>query len=97
MIEIFLISGRFIDLKHNNNSNRISCSCVGEQTLERIGKSSEREAYILMDRIRAPVQTNYLVRPQKEVVLSSVISELGIFGALLGSVPATPIVFTSCC
>lgn len=54
-------------------------------TLERISQSTEREAFILMDRIRAPVQTNYLVRPQKDVVLSSVISELGIFGALLGT------------
>lgn len=54
------------------------------QVLERLKDSQEREAYILMDRIRPPVQQNYLVRPHKPVTLAEVVSELGIFGAVLG-------------
>ncbi|KAG7160162.1 Glutathione synthetase-like 1 [Homarus americanus] len=37
--------------------------------LEKMKDSSEREAYILMDRIRPPVQHNYLVRPHESVKL----------------------------
>lgn len=47
-----------------------------------------REAYILMDKIRPPIQYNYLVRGGTEVKLSEVVSELGIFGVLIGYVIA---------
>ncbi|XP_042237831.1 glutathione synthetase-like isoform X2 [Homarus americanus] len=53
--------------------------------LEKMKDSSEREAYILMDRIRPPVQHNYLVRPHESVKLVEVVSELGIFGVVLGT------------
>ncbi|KAK4298479.1 hypothetical protein Pmani_029177 [Petrolisthes manimaculis] len=56
-----------------------------KEVLERLKDSQEREAYILMDRIRPPVQQNYLVRPHLPVTLAEVVSELGIFGAVLGS------------
>ena len=57
---------------------------ASSQTLSRIGSSPHREAYILMDRIRAPIQRNYLLRPTGEgAELKDTISELGIFGALL--------------
>jgi len=69
------------------------------ETLNAIGSTPEREAYILMERIRAPVQRNYLVRPtsgeQQWAELTDVISELGIFGALLGS-PEEILLNTSC-
>lgn len=69
------------------------------ETLKAIGSSHEREAYILMERIRAPVQRNYLVRPtsgeQQWAELTDVISELGIFGALLGS-PDKILLNTTC-
>ena len=53
--------------------------------LENIKDSEERNAYILMDRIQPPVTTNYMVRPgQKAAKLVDVISELGIFGYVIG-------------
>jgi len=52
--------------------------------LENIRNSEERNAFILMDRIHPPVTTNYMVRPGAEPALVDVISELGIFGYVLG-------------
>eukprot|EP00092_Neocalanus_flemingeri_P030197 GFUD01032776.1.p1 GENE.GFUD01032776.1~~GFUD01032776.1.p1 ORF type:complete len:483 (+),score=157.98 GFUD01032776.1:127-1575(+) len=52
--------------------------------LEKIKDSEERNAYILMDRIQPPVTTNYMVRPGQEAKLVNVISELGIFGYVIG-------------
>ena len=53
--------------------------------LEKIRDSSERDAYILMDRIYPPKTTNYMVRPGwKEPKMTEVISELGIFGYIIG-------------
>ncbi|XP_045126156.1 glutathione synthetase-like isoform X2 [Portunus trituberculatus] len=53
--------------------------------LEKIKDSQEREAYILMDRIRPPIQQNYLIRAHEPVKLVEVVSELGIFGTILGT------------
>ncbi len=45
----------------------------------------ERNAYILMDRISPPITTNYVVRPGSgDAELVKVISELGIFGYIIG-------------
>jgi len=53
--------------------------------LENIKDSEERNAYILMDRIQPPVTTNYMVRPDGQPAkLVDVISELGIFGYVIG-------------
>ena len=52
--------------------------------LEKIKDSDERNAFILMDRIHPPVTTNYMVRPGAEPALVDVISELGIFGYVIG-------------
>ena len=52
--------------------------------LEKIRHSEERNAYILMDRIHPPVTTNYMVRPGAETAMVDVISELGMFGYVLG-------------
>eukprot|EP00092_Neocalanus_flemingeri_P041729 GFUD01045450.1.p1 GENE.GFUD01045450.1~~GFUD01045450.1.p1 ORF type:complete len:481 (+),score=147.92 GFUD01045450.1:73-1515(+) len=52
--------------------------------LEKIKDSEERNAYILMDRIQPPVTTNYMVRPGQDAKLVNVISELGIFGYVIG-------------
>jgi len=52
--------------------------------LEKIKDSEERNAYILMDRIQPPVTTNYMVRPGQKPQLVDVISELGIFGYVIG-------------
>ncbi|KAF7210373.1 glutathione synthetase [Nothobranchius furzeri] len=51
------------------------------QVLEKVKDSSERMAYILMDKINpAPVQ-NYLLRRDAPLAVSSCVSELGVFGA----------------
>ena len=52
--------------------------------LENIKDSKERNAYILMDRIKPPITTNYMVRPGQNAKLVNVISELGIFGYVIG-------------
>ena len=52
--------------------------------LENIKDSEERNAFILMDRIQPPVTTNYMVRPGQNAKLVDVISELGIFGYVIG-------------
>ena len=52
--------------------------------LEKIRNSEERNAYILMDRIHPPVTTNYMVRPGVGTAMVDVISELGMFGYVLG-------------
>uniref|UniRef100_A0A672I6H6 Glutathione synthetase n=1 Tax=Salarias fasciatus TaxID=181472 RepID=A0A672I6H6_SALFA len=50
------------------------------QVLEGVKHSSERTAYILMDKIRpAPVQ-NYLLRRDAPLRISNCLSELGVFG-----------------
>ncbi|KAM7283479.1 glutathione synthetase [Ixodes scapularis] len=55
-----------------------------KQELLALGRTKEREGYILMDLITPPVNTNYIVRPGFNVELANVVSELGIFGVILG-------------
>uniref|UniRef100_A0A671KUQ8 Glutathione synthetase n=1 Tax=Sinocyclocheilus anshuiensis TaxID=1608454 RepID=A0A671KUQ8_9TELE len=51
------------------------------EVLENLKNSTERTAYILMDKIQpVPVQ-NYLLRPGAPLRLNSCLSELGVFGA----------------
>jgi len=52
--------------------------------LQNISDDDERNAYILMDRIQPPVTRNYMIRPGSEPQLVDVISELGIFGYVIG-------------
>lgn len=49
--------------------------------------SDERMGWILMDRIVPPVQSSYIIRPGMPVKydeLQEVVSELGIFGCIIG-------------
>jgi glutathione synthase len=57
-----------------------------KNVLEKLGRCRERSAYILMDRIVPPSQLNYIIRPNQPHVpeLSEVVSELGIYGVLIG-------------
>ncbi|PVD21436.1 hypothetical protein C0Q70_19609 [Pomacea canaliculata] len=52
--------------------------------LEKIGSSSEREAYILMERIFPLTEKNYLIKSGVPFTLSDVVSELGIYGVYIG-------------
>ena len=46
-----------------------------------IGSTSEREAYILMDRVNPPTQVGFILRPDAvSVEKLPLISELGVFG-----------------
>ena len=52
--------------------------------LENIKDSDERCAYILMDRIQPPITKNLMVRPKMEPFIADCVSELGIFGYIIG-------------
>ncbi|XP_047345527.1 glutathione synthetase-like [Vespa velutina] len=54
--------------------------------LTKMRNSKERTAWILMDRINPPSQKNYLISPNDiNYQLSDVISELGIYGVIIGN------------
>lgn len=53
--------------------------------LETIRDSEERNAYILMEMICPPISTNYMVRPGQDVRKVECVSELGIFGSVIGT------------
>jgi len=55
-----------------------------KEFLEKLGDSDERNAYILMERIAPPSTKNYMVRPGQPPRLVDCISELGIFGYVIG-------------
>ncbi|XP_037540329.1 glutathione synthetase [Nematolebias whitei] len=50
------------------------------QVLNRVKGSSERTAYVLMDKIVPPSVQNYLLRRDAPLEISSCVSELGVFG-----------------
>lgn len=53
--------------------------------LEMIKNSQERTAYILMELIKTPFQKNYIIAPEnKRPQLQNCLSELGIYGYILG-------------
>jgi len=52
--------------------------------LEKIKDQDERCAYILMDRIQPPITRNLMVRPNMEPFIAECVSELGIFGYVIG-------------
>lgn len=49
-------------------------------------KSKDRTAFILMNRIRPPVQNNFIIKPGDSDLPPTldVISELGVFGVVIG-------------
>ncbi|GLH08439.1 Glutathione synthetase [Gryllus bimaculatus] len=61
-----------------------------KEVLEGMRNSQERTAWILMERIKPPVQKSYMIRPGtansegQKLVPVDVVSELGIFGAVIG-------------
>jgi glutathione synthase len=52
--------------------------------LEAHRNSEERTGWILMDKINAPLQPSYVLRAGTPPIFTSVVSELGIFGVLIG-------------
>lgn len=56
-----------------------------KEVLQACKNPNELSAYILMDRIVPPTTKNYLIKPGSRAQLVDVVSELGIFGIILGS------------
>ncbi len=54
--------------------------------LAKLGQTEERSAYILMERIHPPHLKNYGLKAGEPPVLADFISELGIYGVLVGYV-----------
>lgn len=52
--------------------------------LEKLGKSPERAGYVLMDVIQPPLLRNWMIRPGNAPLLVDTVSELGIFGVIIG-------------
>ena len=52
--------------------------------LTSLGDSVERNAYILMERIQPAPLDNYVIRPGQPLTLQTLVSELGIFGVVVG-------------
>ncbi|ODN05249.1 Glutathione synthetase [Orchesella cincta] len=56
-----------------------------KEFLMKIKDSDERSAWILMEKISPPLQRNYMIRPTlKEPMFTDVVSELGVFGVIIG-------------
>lgn len=55
-----------------------------KERLQKIGSTSEREAYILMERVFPLPEKNYLIKTKVPVVLETTVSELGIYGVHIG-------------
>lgn len=53
--------------------------------LTKIGSSKQREAYILMERIKPPPIQNYIICRDERAKFCQLVSELGIFGVILGN------------
>ncbi|XP_051961275.1 glutathione synthetase-like isoform X1 [Xyrauchen texanus] len=64
------------------------------EVLENTKSSSERTAYILMDKIQPRPVQNYLLRPGAPLKLNSCLSELGVFGAYVRK--GNDMVFNEC-
>ncbi|XP_037560836.2 glutathione synthetase [Dermacentor silvarum] len=58
--------------------------CEVADQLALLAGKKQRETCVLMDRIRPPVTSSYLVAPNAAVRLQNVASEIGIFGVVLG-------------
>ena len=56
---------------------------VGEALLKMEG-TDERAGYILMDIIQPPLLRNWMIRPGNQPMLVDTLSELGIFGVIVG-------------
>ncbi|XP_070574343.1 glutathione synthetase-like [Ptychodera flava] len=56
-------------------------------TLEKIGQDEKRAEYILMDRVQPAVIPNYQIRHNTSPELMDMVSELGVFGVIIGKGP----------
>ena len=52
--------------------------------LKQLKGNPERASYILMDVIKPPLLRNWMVRPSTQPMLVDTLSELGIFGVVIG-------------
>lgn len=52
--------------------------------LKQLKDNPERASYILMDIIQPPLLRNWMIRPSTQPMLVDTLSELGIFGVIIG-------------
>ena len=55
-----------------------------KDTLEKLNGTPERAGYILMDVIQPPLIRNCVIRPGMKPFMDDTVSELGIFGVVIG-------------
>ncbi|KAI5730277.1 hypothetical protein M8J76_011978 [Diaphorina citri] len=69
--------------QREGGGNNIYGDLIPEALLSMAG-NKERSAWILMEKIIPPVQSNYLIRAGAEVKCLDIVSELGIYGVVIG-------------
>lgn len=52
--------------------------------LTKLKDNPERASFILMDVIQPPLLRNWMIRPHNDPMLVDTLSELGIFGVIIG-------------
>merc|ERR1711911_445875 len=57
-----------------------------KDALEKLNGTPERAGYILMDIIQPPLIRNWVIRPGMKPFMDDTVSELGIFGVVIGNV-----------
>ncbi|KZS15426.1 Glutathione synthetase [Daphnia magna] len=55
------------------------------EVLKQLKDNPERASYILMDIIQPPLLRNWMIRPSTQPMLVDTLSELGIFGVIIGN------------
>ncbi|CAH1270824.1 GSS [Branchiostoma lanceolatum] len=77
-------SGRFVmKPQREGGGNNIFGDDI-PAALNNMADPKERTAYVVMDRVRPAVVSNYMVRPGRDPALTEAVSELGIFGVFIG-------------
>jgi len=56
-----------------------------KDALEKLNGTPERAGYILMDIIQPPLIRNWVIRPGMKPFMDDTVSELGIFGVVIGN------------
>ncbi|KAL1457123.1 hypothetical protein WDU94_001784 [Cyamophila willieti] len=69
--------------QREGGGNNVYGDHIADALLSMAG-TQERSAWILMEKIIPPVQSNYLIRADSAIQCSDIVSELGIYGVIIG-------------
>lgn len=70
--------------QREGGGNNVYGKEVGE-VLQKLKSNPERASYILMDVIQPPLLRNWMIRPATQPMIVDTLSELGIFGVIIGN------------